>query len=356
MTPGGALAAADRQRLHRRPVPRRRGAALLQPRALEVSRAIRISAVRLRRRPPARPEQGRPTWRCCRARCQRSWTHYVKGGAAQPALGGERALTETCPATAPSGGPITHPPGPACIPARSTSARRPPRRCSQAPATRPSRPDDRSDRRPGACATVTATDQGAGVATYRLPAATGSGLHAARLADGDRQPQRHRRVPGDRRAAVGRRPGDEHRDAGGAGVYRVDPPRPTGPRSSSCTPGPGTSPPATSRSSSCSARTPRTCARPTASSRSRSAIFSCASPSTRLRARQVTPPIVAVPLPHPVAAPGCVTSSPTSRIDQGEHAAPIGTRSPSLGTAAEHRCARAPTPARCRRAARPRRK
>ena len=53
-----ARADPDRQRLDRRPLPRRRGAALLQPHARAVPRRAAVADVP-RLRPPARPEQGR---------------------------------------------------------------------------------------------------------------------------------------------------------------------------------------------------------------------------------------------------------------------------------------------------------
>ncbi|HET8976620.1 MAG TPA: CocE/NonD family hydrolase [Solirubrobacteraceae bacterium] len=108
------------------------------------------------------------------ARIQAFFDHYVKGSGAQPQLGAT-ALTQTCPKTAPSGGPYwastwagLHPgevdfssaPGQTI----SSSAGNPATAQAVDPITGP-----------GACATVTATDQGPGVATYRLPAAQGSG-------------------------------------------------------------------------------------------------------------------------------------------------------------------------------------
>jgi poly(3-hydroxybutyrate) depolymerase len=85
------------------------------------------------------------------------------------------ALTQTCPSTAPSGGPFTastwaglHPGevdfSSAAAQTVSSGAGNP----TVAQAVDPISG-------PGACATATATDQGAGVASYRLPAATGSG-------------------------------------------------------------------------------------------------------------------------------------------------------------------------------------
>ena len=171
---GGAGAAVDRQRLHRRPVPGGRGRPLLQPRALAVSRRTR-SRCSTATSATARPTTSRPTWRCCRARSRASSTTTSRARGAQPAPA-STATIETCPAT------------------RAVRAGRTPRRAGRASASRRgrlqlgARPDDhlgrpatrRSPRQidpiagGGACATVRATDQGAGVATYRLPAATGS--------------------------------------------------------------------------------------------------------------------------------------------------------------------------------------
>jgi hypothetical protein len=100
--------------------------------------------------------------------------HYAKGAGAAPQLG-VTALTQTCPKTAPSGGPFAaatwtglHPGevdfSSAAAQTVSSGAGNP----TVAQAVDPIAG-------PGACATATATDQGAGVASYRLPAATGSG-------------------------------------------------------------------------------------------------------------------------------------------------------------------------------------
>ena len=105
------------------------------------------------------------------------------------------------------------PRGRPCTPARSTSTRRRRRRSPRARAARPSPRRSIPITGPGACATATATDQGSGVATYRLPAATGSRLHAARLPDRDRDLSLSGTFPRARGAPVGRRPREQHRDA-----------------------------------------------------------------------------------------------------------------------------------------------
>ena len=108
------------------------------------------------------------------SRIREFFDHYVKGGGAQPPLGAT-ALTETCPSTAPSGGPFT---------AASWSALHPGEvdhdsRATQTISSSAGDPTISKTIDPiaggGACATVSATDQGSGVATYRLPAVTGRG-------------------------------------------------------------------------------------------------------------------------------------------------------------------------------------
>lgn len=100
--------------------------------------------------------------------------HYVKGTGSQPPLGAT-ALTETCPATKASGGPY----------AASTWAGLHPgevdysSKAAKSVASTAGDPTIAKTIDPivgsGACATVAGSDQGSGVATYRLPAATGAG-------------------------------------------------------------------------------------------------------------------------------------------------------------------------------------
>jgi dienelactone hydrolase len=108
------------------------------------------------------------------ARIEALFNHYLKGG--PPAVLGATAFIETCPASAPSGGPFS---------ARSWSALHPGRvtLTSEGPQTILSGAGDPAIAAAidpiagqGACASVPAADQGPGVATYRLPAATGSGF------------------------------------------------------------------------------------------------------------------------------------------------------------------------------------
>jgi dienelactone hydrolase len=111
---------------------------------------------------------------------QNFFDYYVKGVGTQPSLGAT-ALIETCPSTAPSGGPYT---------AGSWSALHPHAvsfhsSISQTILSSAGNPTIAQTIDPisggGACATVPATDQGAGVATYRLPPSTGYTLLGAPL-------------------------------------------------------------------------------------------------------------------------------------------------------------------------------
>jgi hypothetical protein len=109
------------------------------------------------------------------SRIQSFFDHYVKGTGAQPPLGAT-ALVETCPSTAPSLGPYS---------AASWAALHPhtvvyKSKAAQTILSAAGNPAIAQAIDPisanNACATVTATDQGPGVATYRLPAATGKGF------------------------------------------------------------------------------------------------------------------------------------------------------------------------------------
>jgi hypothetical protein len=109
---------------------------------------------------------------------QSFFDYYVKGAGTQPQLGAT-ALIETCPATAPSGGPYTAGSWAALHPHTVTFS-------SSMPQTIISTAGDPTIAKAldpiaggGACATVSATDQGAGVATYRLPPSTGFTLLGA---------------------------------------------------------------------------------------------------------------------------------------------------------------------------------
>jgi hypothetical protein len=104
--------------------------------------------------------------------------YYLKGTGTQPQLGAT-AMTQTCPSTAPSGGPFSAGTWAALHPHTVTFS-------SSTPQTILSSAGDPTIAKTidpiaggGACATVSATDQGNGVATYRLPPSTGYTLLGA---------------------------------------------------------------------------------------------------------------------------------------------------------------------------------
>jgi hypothetical protein len=105
---------------------------------------------------------------------QNLFAHYLKGTGSQPASSAT-ATIETCPASTPSGGPYTASSWSGLHPGEvdySASAAQTISSAAGNPTiSRAIDPIAGS----GACATVSAADQGSGVATYRLPAATGSG-------------------------------------------------------------------------------------------------------------------------------------------------------------------------------------
>jgi hypothetical protein len=108
------------------------------------------------------------------SRIQGFFDHYVKGGAVEPPLG-VTTLTETCPASAASGGPFTAASWDALHPgevAFSTSGTKTILSASGDPTIAKTIDPITGS---GACATTPSADQGAGVASYRLPAATGNG-------------------------------------------------------------------------------------------------------------------------------------------------------------------------------------
>ncbi|HTU86574.1 MAG TPA: CocE/NonD family hydrolase [Solirubrobacteraceae bacterium] len=105
---------------------------------------------------------------------QNYFAYYLKGAGSQPAPSAT-ATIETCPATEPSGGPYTAPTWSALHPGEVDYSSAP----AQAISSAAGDPTISKEIDPivggGACATVPSADQGSGVATYRLPAATGSG-------------------------------------------------------------------------------------------------------------------------------------------------------------------------------------
>jgi hypothetical protein len=120
------------------------------------------------------------------SRIQSFFDYYLKASGNQPQPGAT-ALIETCPATASSGGPYSastwaglHP---HTVTYKSNS--------SQTISSAAGNPAIAKTIDPiaggGACATVTATDQGPGVATYRLPAGKGFTLLGAPQVTADLQ-------------------------------------------------------------------------------------------------------------------------------------------------------------------------
>jgi hypothetical protein len=108
------------------------------------------------------------------SRIQQMFDYYVKGSGAQPQLGAT-ATIETCPSTARSGGPFSASTWAGLHPGEvdfSSPASQTILSAAGNPAISRAIDPIAGD---GACASVPATDQGPGVATYRLPAATGHG-------------------------------------------------------------------------------------------------------------------------------------------------------------------------------------
>ena len=187
-------AAADLERLDRRPLPARRGDPLLQPHPHQPPRRADLADLQ-RPRPPARPEQGRR--RRVPQRPPHAWfDHYVKGTGAAPVPG------------RPDADPDLRRAPPAAPPARSTTRRRPPvlgrrpgrarARARSASATRPSRRSRPAAGDPaagqafdpiaggGACATASRRRP---ARRRQLPPRPGARrrLHADGLADGRRR-------------------------------------------------------------------------------------------------------------------------------------------------------------------------
>jgi hypothetical protein len=109
-----------------------------------------------------------------RTRIQAFFAHYVKGTEPQPTMG-VTALTQTCPKTAPSGGPYTAITWAALHPG-VVKFNSQPTRTILSTGGDPTVSKAFDPVYGGhSCATVSAADEGPGVATYRLPAATGSG-------------------------------------------------------------------------------------------------------------------------------------------------------------------------------------
>lgn len=108
------------------------------------------------------------------ARIQSFFDHYVKGTGAQPPLGAT-ALLETCPPSAPSGSPIMAASWAALHPGEVDFASGASQTVSSTAGSAAISAKLDPITGGGACVTAPAADQGAGVASYRLPAATGRG-------------------------------------------------------------------------------------------------------------------------------------------------------------------------------------
>ncbi len=105
---------------------------------------------------------------------QNLFGYYLKGSGPQPPSSAT-ATIETCPASAPSGGPYTASSWSALHPGEvdhSSGAAQTISSAAGNPAISRTIDPIAGD---GACATVSAADQGSGVATYRLPAVSGAG-------------------------------------------------------------------------------------------------------------------------------------------------------------------------------------
>ncbi len=101
--------------------------------------------------------------------------HYVKGTGPQPALG-VTALTQTCPKSAPSGGPYTADTWAGLHPGTvKFSAKAAQTILSSGGDPKVAKAFDPVSAFGGSCATASAADEGKGVATYRLPTPTGAG-------------------------------------------------------------------------------------------------------------------------------------------------------------------------------------
>ncbi len=108
------------------------------------------------------------------SRIQAFFDHYVRGTGPQPRLGAT-ALTETCSSTAPSGGPYWASTWAGLHPGEVRYSSAPAQTISSSAGNPVTAHTVDPITGGGACATAPASDQGAGVATYRLPPATGSG-------------------------------------------------------------------------------------------------------------------------------------------------------------------------------------
>jgi dienelactone hydrolase len=161
------------------------------------------------------------------ARIKAFFDHYVKGTGPRPRLG-VTAGTQTCPKSAPSG-PRYHASTWAALHPGEVDYRSKPAQTILSTAGDPTIAKAFDPvAGGGACATVPATDQGVGVATYRLPAATASGYTLL----GSPTVIAHLKVTG-RFAYIAARlldvdPATNTETLVARGVYRIDPKAPNG--------------------------------------------------------------------------------------------------------------------------------
>ena len=219
--------------LDRRPLPRRRGRALLQPHPRAVPRRAAVADVP-RLRPPARRRTRTPTWRASSSARTRGWTATSRATRPRRALRGRRGAD----ADLPEGRAVRRPVR------RADVEGAPPRRGplhERDPADRDlarRRPDRGARLRPDRAATARARRRSARRRARhgRLPPAGRDRrrLHAARRADGGRRPEAHGHVPARWHCACSTwRPTARRRSSRAACIAR----RRTAARSSSCIPG-----------------------------------------------------------------------------------------------------------------------
>ena len=196
----GAAAAVRRRRLHRRPLPGRRDAAVRQPDERRPPRRPLLPATSATTATSA-PRTSRPTASGCSTTSTTGSTTTCAGSAPAPRTG-VTATTQTCPRDGAVGGPVPRRrPSPASRTARSASPPPEPQTISTGRRSRrPGRAIDPVGGGGDGCV-QTASADAPGTATYRLPAGDRRRLHAAgRAADHGRSST----VSG---AAAGGRPG-----------------------------------------------------------------------------------------------------------------------------------------------------
>jgi len=162
-----------------------------------------------------------------RNRIQAFFAHYVKGTGPPVALG-VTALTQTCPASAPSGGPYTAATWAALHPGVVNFSSQPSRTILSAGGDRAVSKAFDPVYGGHSCTSVSAAYEGPGVATYRLPPATGSGytLLGSPTVTADLQ------VTGEYAYIAARLldvdPATNTKTLVSRGVYRIDPTAPNG--------------------------------------------------------------------------------------------------------------------------------